>query len=113
MADPAAPQPVAVAPSTSQVISSPSPIVTKDYKETKIQIRLPNGTTLVETFDKNEQLSAVRLFVQLKQGDEPGTFPFGMMTSFPRKVFDHEDFGKSLEMLQLVPSATIIVTKQP
>ncbi|CAG9798685.1 unnamed protein product [Chironomus riparius] len=85
----------------------------KDYKETRIQIRLPNGSTLIETFNKQEQLAAVRLFVQLKQGEAPipGVFPFSMMTSFPRKVFNDEDFEKSLEELQLVPSATIMVTK--
>lgn len=104
------------APAPAPVPASPAPQVVlppKDYKETKIQIRLPNGSTVVETFDKREQLSAVRLFIQLKQGDEPGTFPFGMMTTFPRKVFAGEDFEKSLEELQLVPSATIMVTKGP
>jgi hypothetical protein len=99
---PPAPAPV----QTPQVTSPP-----KDYKETKIQIRLPTGSALVETFDKREQLSAVRLFIQMKQGNEPGTFPFGMMTNFPRKVFTEEDFDKSLEELNLVPSAVIIVTK--
>lgn len=83
----------------------------KDYKETRIQIRLPNGTTIVETFNKQEQLAAVRLFIQLKQGEPAGVFPFGMMTTFPRKVFNDEDFEKSLEELKLVPSATIMVTK--
>ncbi|KAG5674533.1 hypothetical protein PVAND_004495 [Polypedilum vanderplanki] len=99
-------EPVQVPVQTPQVTPPP-----KDYKETKIQIRLPNGSTLVETFDKREQLSAVRLFIQLKQGDEPGTFPFGMMTNFPRKVFTEEDYEKSLDELKLVPSAVIIVTK--
>lgn len=72
---------------------------------------MPNGTALTETFDKNEQLAAVRLFVQLKQGDEPGSTNFGMMTTFPRKVFGTEDFDLTLEHLGLVPSATIMVTK--
>lgn len=100
----AAPQPAQTA--TSTVTSPP-----KDYKQTRIQIRLPNGTTLTETFDKNEQLAAVRLFVQLKQGDEVGSTTFGMMTTFPRKVFGMEDFDMTLEHLGLVPSATIMITK--
>lgn len=83
----------------------------KDYKQTRIQIRLPNGIALTETFEKNEQLAAVRLFVQLKQGDEAGVTTFGMMTTFPRKVFGPEDFDMTLEQLGLVPSATIMVTK--
>lgn len=66
---------------------------------------------MTETFDKNEQLAAVRLYVQVKQGDEAGTMPFGMMTSFPRKVFGVDDFDMTLEQLGLVPSATIMVTR--
>lgn len=67
-----------------------------------------SGETLVETFDVKEQLSAVRLFIQIKQGvDEP----FGLMTNFPRKVYGDEDFEKPLETLGLVPSAVLIVTK--
>jgi hypothetical protein len=100
------PLPAPVQVQVPQVTSPP-----KDYKETKIQIRMQDGSSVVETFDKREQLSAVRLFVQLKQGDAPGTFPFGMMTTFPRKVFTDEDFQKSLEELALVPSATIMITK--
>jgi UBX domain-containing protein 1/4 len=66
---------------------------------------------MTETFEKNEQLAAVRLFVQVKQGDEAGLTTFGMMTTFPRKVFGPEDFDMTLEQLGLVPSATIMVTK--
>ncbi|XP_031631865.1 UBX domain-containing protein 1-B [Contarinia nasturtii] len=80
----------------------------KSYANTRIQIRLLNGSTLVETFDVKEQLSAVRLFVQIKQGiDEP----FGLMTNFPRKVYGDEDYEKPLEQLGLVPSAVLILTK--
>lgn len=105
-----APLPVA----TSSAPPAQVPIVTslpKDYKQTRIQIRLPHGEALTETFDKNEQLAAVRLYVQLKQGDEAGIATFGMMTNFPRKVFGEEDFEMTLEQLGLVPSATIMVTK--
>lgn len=101
----AAPQPT---PAPTSTITSPP----KDYKQTRIQIRLPNGTALTETFEKNEQLSAVRLFVQLKQ-EESGVASFGMMTTFPRKVFAGDDYDMTLEQLGLVPSATIMVTKVP
>lgn len=98
-----------VAPTTTVTIAEPSSTSsTKSYSRTNIQIRLLNGSTLVETFDVKEQLSAVRLFVQIKQGiDEP----FGLMTNFPRKVYTDEDFEKPLETLGLVPSAVLIVTK--
>ncbi|XP_073844010.1 UBX domain-containing protein 1-B [Musca autumnalis] len=80
----------------------------KEYKETRIQIRLQDGSTLTETFNVNEQLSAVRVFIQMKTGSE---IPFGLMTTFPRKVFDCDDFEKPLSALGLVPSAVLIMTK--
>ncbi|XP_055310578.1 UBX domain-containing protein 1 [Sitodiplosis mosellana] len=94
--------------SSSAAASSSSSGAPKTYVNTRIQIRLLNGSTLVETFDVKEQLSAVRLFIQIKQGiDEP----FGLMTNFPRKVYSDEDYEKPLETLGLVPSAVLIVTK--
>lgn len=104
---------VTAKPANEVIIAEPSSTsstksASKSYANTKIQIRLLNGNTLVETFDVKEQLSAVRLFVQIKQGmDEP----FGLMTNFPRKVYTDEDFEKPLEALGLVPSANLIVTK--
>lgn len=106
--------PVVPVQQASSSISSASTVTSppKDYKQTRVQIRLPNGTALTETFEKNEQLAAVRLFVQLKQGDVAGSAStFGMMTTFPRKVFGEEDYELTLEQLGLVPSATIMVTK--
>lgn len=90
-------------PAPAAVISPP-----KDYTNTRIQIRLQDGSTLTETFSVKEQLSAVRVFIQMKQGAD---LPFGLMTSFPRKVFSDDDFEKPLEVLGLVPSAVLIVTK--
>lgn len=99
-----APAPSAPIPVTADSTSK----APKAYTSTRIQVRLANGTTLVETFDVKEPLSAVRLFVQLKHGTDE---PFAMMTTFPRKVYDDEDFEKPLEALGLVPSAVLIVTK--
>ncbi|XP_013106178.1 UBX domain-containing protein 1 [Stomoxys calcitrans] len=91
-------------PTEATAIKSPP----KDYKETRIQIRLQDGSTLTETFNVQEQLSAVRVFIQMKTGSET---PFGLMTSFPRKVFSCDDFEKPLSALGLVPSAVLIMTK--
>lgn len=106
-ASPATPSPSA----PTQTVQQPTtPVAQKDYKESRIQLRLPDGSSFIETFDKNEQLAAVRLFLQLKLGD-PSADAFSMMTTFPRKVFSAEDYELTLEKLQLVPSATIMVTK--
>lgn len=86
------PPPVIVAP----IATSSSPKSPVEYSKTKIQIRLQDGNTVTETFEVKEQLSAVRLFIQMRQGMD---VPFGLMTSFPRKVFSTEDYEKPLEQL--------------
>lgn len=68
-----------------------------NYSEVKLQIRLPNGTALSQTFGAKEPLSAVRVFIQLNRNDSEG--PFNLMTNFPKKVFVGEDYDKPLDTL--------------
>lgn len=82
----------------------------KEYNETKLQIRLTNGQLMTQTFCCKEQLSAVRLYVELNRTD--GAEPFTLMTNFPKKVFSDSDFDAPLEALGLVPTAVIIVQKR-
>ncbi|XP_035721324.1 UBX domain-containing protein 1-like [Vespa mandarinia] len=99
--------------STLSSLSSTSSTSThhrKDYSETKLQIRLTNGKTLTQSFGSKEQLSAVRLFVEMNRTDDSG--PFNLMTNFPKKVFTEEDYDVPLDVLGLVPSAVIIVQKK-
>ncbi|XP_026847288.1 UBX domain-containing protein 1 [Drosophila persimilis] len=99
------------APSVSSTtVSSPTGVKSppRDYTETRIQVRLQDGSTLTETFNVKEQLSAVRVFIQVKTGIET---PFSLMTTFPRKLYAEEDYEKPLEVLGLVPSAVITMTK--
>ncbi|KAL1117911.1 hypothetical protein AAG570_004224 [Ranatra chinensis] len=87
------------------VISPPAPTEApklvaapaKDYAETRLQIRLTNGQALTQSFGAKEQLSAVRLFVEMNRTDDQG--PFCLMTNFPKKVFTDEDFDKPLDIL--------------
>lgn len=65
-----------------------------------MQIRLTNGQALTQTFGVKEQLSAVRLYVEMNRTD--GDSPFLLMTSFPKKVFKEEDFEKPLDHLGMV-----------
>ncbi|XP_055546267.1 UBX domain-containing protein 1 [Wyeomyia smithii] len=97
--------------SSSGELAATKPTTTKSYTNTRIQIRMLDGSALVETFDAKEQLAAVRLFVQLKLGANPA--PFGFMTNFPKKVFCSDDYEVPLDKLGLVPSAVLIVTKTP
>lgn len=93
----------------SQPMTPTSPAPQKDYSQTKLQIRLTNGQALTHTFGAKEQLSAVRLYVELNRTDGAG--PFSLMTSFPKKVFTGDDYDKPLDILGLVPSAVIIVAR--
>lgn len=78
--------------------AQPSPAKSSgNYSEAKLQIRLPNGTTLSQTFGAKEPLSAVRLYIQMNRGDAEGAF--NIMTNFPKKVFGSEDYDKPLESL--------------
>lgn len=87
----------------AEPVSSPviEPTVTKpasnSYSEVKLQIRLPNGLALTQTFGAKEPLSAVRLYVEMNRQDADG--PFNLMTNFPRKVFMSDDYDKPLETL--------------
>lgn len=53
--------PVAAAPA--------KPVEKKDYTETRIQIRLPSGSPMVQSFKVNETLAAVRLYIQVNRAD--------------------------------------------
>ncbi|EDW18276.1 UBX domain-containing protein 1 [Drosophila mojavensis] len=101
-------------PSVSSTTTATTPTGVKspprEYTETRIQVRLQDGSTLASEFNVKEPLSAVRVFIQVKTGIET---PFALMTTFPRKIFADEDYEKPLEVLGLVPSAVIIMTKPP
>lgn len=96
-----APAPAAQAP----------PVEKKEYTECRLQIRLPNGTSLTNSFGVNEELAAVRLYVDLNRKDGGSAMPITFMTTFPKKVFSEADMRKSLAGLGLVPSAVLMVTK--
>lgn len=78
-----------------------------------IQVRLPNGVKVKETFKSDESLAAVNVWVQLKRDelDPEHNFPFTLMSPFPRRDFTTEDYEKSLKILGLVPSASLVVRR--
>ncbi|KND05200.1 uncharacterized protein SPPG_00860 [Spizellomyces punctatus DAOM BR117] len=90
-----------------QVEAKPAPapaIVSKNYDETRLQIRLPDGAPITQTFRADDQLSAVYDFVAKSR---PGT-SFKLLQTFPRKVLDGDDRSKTLKELNLVPSAALV-----
>lgn len=88
------------------------PAQKKEYTTTRLQIRLPSGAPLVQEFKAKETLSAVRLWISLNRKDGvPTDEPFNLSMSFPRKNFSDEDMDKPLDVLGLVPSAVLMVSK--
>nr|KAF6279579.1 UBX domain protein 1 [Pipistrellus kuhlii] len=98
------------------VPSSPSqePPSKREYDQCRIQVRLPDGTSLTQTFRAREQLAAVRLYVELHRGEEPGgdQDPVQLLSGFPRRAFSEADMERPLQDLGLVPSAVLIVAKK-
>ncbi|KAJ8973444.1 hypothetical protein NQ317_003298 [Molorchus minor] len=87
-------EPTAVIPA----VAKPTPLKpTANYSEVKLQIRLPNGAVLTQSFGAKEPLSAVRLYIEMNRQGAEG--PFCLMTSFPKKVFASDDYDKPLESL--------------
>jgi len=104
------PEAAAAAPSPAPATQAP-PAEKKEYNECRLQIRLPNGSALTNSFGVNEELAAVRLYVDLNRKDGGSAAPFTFMTNFPKKVFSEMDMRKTLASLGLVPSAVLMVTK--
>ena len=98
------------APPVVPAAAPAAPVEKKNYDETKIQIRLVDGSKLEQVFKSRETLSSVRLFVQMNR-PQTDTSVVKLMTTFPRKVFTEEDYEKPLEILGLTPSAVIIQSK--
>ncbi|KAI5639905.1 UBX domain-containing protein [Phthorimaea operculella] len=105
------------------------PAAKVSYEQARIQLRLPSGQALSHTFGAKEQLAAVsgqalshtfgakeqlaavRLYLQMNAQELAQDDGFKLMTTFPKKIFTSEDYEKPLEVLGLVPSAVIIVSK--
>ena len=99
-------------PSTSG--STPSKLVNTGSSSTecRLAIRLPDGKSLIHTFTPNEQLAAVRLYIQLNRKDLVGpantSQPIKLIMP-PNKVFTEDDMERTLLDLGLHPSARLIV----
>ncbi|CAH1241796.1 UBXN4 [Branchiostoma lanceolatum] len=71
----------------------------------RLQFRLPDGSSVTNTFASRDNLEAARQFVaehlQLQN--------FAMATTFPRRQFTDADMASSLMDLGLAPSAALVV----
>uniref|UniRef100_A0A6M2DH61 Putative ubiquitin regulatory protein n=1 Tax=Xenopsylla cheopis TaxID=163159 RepID=A0A6M2DH61_XENCH len=57
---------IETAPTPVQPVQPIQPTVSRDYSSARLQIRMPDGSAITQQFGAKEQLSAVRLFIQMK-----------------------------------------------
>ncbi|XP_041460114.1 uncharacterized protein LOC121411442 isoform X2 [Lytechinus variegatus] len=73
-----------------------------------LQIRLPSGQHMRETFSSSSSLSDV--ITKIKEHHSSLGDNFELIQPFPRKVFSAEEVTKSLHELGLTPSGSLVVT---
>lgn len=98
-------------PSPSSPTSHGPPPTKKEYDESRIQVRLLDGSTITAVFKAQEPLAAVRVYVQVN-GNTPEGQDFTLLSPYPRHVYTELDMEKPLKELGLVPSAVLVVTKK-
>ncbi|XP_032384133.1 UBX domain-containing protein 1 [Etheostoma spectabile] len=98
-------------PSPSSPTSHGPPPTKKEYDESRIQVRLLDGSTITAVFKAQEPLAAVRVYVQVN-GNTPEGQDFTLLSPYPRHVYTELDMEKPLKELGLVPSAVLVVIKK-
>ncbi|XP_053326806.1 UBX domain-containing protein 4 [Spea bombifrons] len=73
----------------------------------RIQFRLPDGSSFTNQFPSESSLEEARRFAAQTVGSAYGDF--SLATMFPRREFTKEDYEKSLQSLELAPSASIVL----
>ncbi|XP_070692628.1 UBX domain-containing protein 1 [Pempheris klunzingeri] len=98
-------------PSPSSPTSHGPPPTKKEYDESRIQVRLLDGSTITTVFKAQEPLAAVRVYVQMNSNTPEGQ-DFTLLSPYPRHIYTELDMEKPLKELGLVPSAVLVVTKK-
>uniref|UniRef100_A0A4W6G3X9 UBX domain-containing protein 4 n=1 Tax=Lates calcarifer TaxID=8187 RepID=A0A4W6G3X9_LATCA len=76
----------------------------------RIQFRLPDGSSFTNQFPAQSKLQEARHFAAQEVGNRYGNF--SLATMFPRREFTSEDLNKTLQELELAPSASIVLLPQ-
>ncbi|XP_068602300.1 UBX domain-containing protein 4 isoform X2 [Brachionichthys hirsutus] len=74
---------------------------------TRIQFRLPDGSSFTKQFPSQSRLQESLDFVVQEVGNRYNNF--SLATMFPRREFTNEDLNKTLQELDLAPSASIVL----
>lgn len=76
----------------------------------RIQFRLPDGSSITNTFPSQSRLQEARQFAAQEVGNRYGNF--SLATMFPRREFTCDDLDQTLLELELAPSASIVLLPQ-
>lgn len=90
--------------------ASTQPTAKKEYTETAIQIRLPDGNTIKASFKPTDPIRTVHNHIALLTGSSN----FSLATTFPRKVYSTKDSvmdTTTLAQAECVPTGTFVVQK--
>ncbi|KAI3351681.1 hypothetical protein L3Q82_020515 [Scortum barcoo] len=85
-------------PSPSSPTSHGPPPTKKEYDESRIQVRLLDGSAITAVFKAQEPLAAVRVYVQMN-GNTPEGQDFTLLSPYPRHVYTELDMEKPLKEL--------------
>ncbi|KAF8141421.1 ubiquitin-related domain-containing protein [Boletus edulis] len=98
------------APPATPAASSSGAVSGKDFKDTRLQIRLASGgTPYVTTLPSDSTLHDVAEYVAA-QTLSVSVDTVSFTQHFPRKTFTRAEFGKTLKELGLTPSAVLIAS---
>lgn len=89
--------------------SGPSPVSSggSDSTSARLQFRLPDGSSVTNTFPADTPLQTVQQFIINHLG--PSTSSVTLYTTYPRRELTEGDLVKTLAELGLVPSSTLVV----
>lgn len=78
-------------------------------KFARIQFRLTDGSSIVNTFNPDQTFDAAKLFITNKLSEMNESTMFSMHSTFPKRDYVEQDMSSTFRELQLVPSASILI----
>lgn len=88
--------------------NSPKPrAMSRSQAESRMVIRLFDGSAIKHIFDSSQTLDSVRQWIDENRTDSDA--PYTLMQTFPRKKFSPSEETRTLRELDLVPSTTLIL----
>jgi len=102
--------PAPVQQPTTQAPPTSAPITDSKHTSTAIQVRMPDGNIIKASFKPTDTIRSVHAHVAMLTQNSK----FSLMTNFPRKVYSPSDasMDTTLQQAELVPTGTLIVSKQ-